>query len=101
MKKEKNEDYCSVPMSIYMLGSVLVGVSSFQYFNNTALRKFTLKTLQNKIIPITTFKDAMTLRFTRQGFINTGYILTRLTSSQSPKSIPKAATVNLHSFILK
>ena len=68
-KKDKNEDYCSVPMSIYMFGLVLVGVSSFRYYNNTALRKFTLKTLQNKIIPITTFKDAISLRFSRQGFI--------------------------------
>ena len=69
MKKDKNEDYCSVPMSIYMLGLVLFGVSSFQYLNNTALRKFTLKTLKNKIIPITTFKDAIIFRFSRQGFI--------------------------------
>ena len=69
MKKDKKEDFCSVPMSIYMLGLILFGVSSFQYFNNTALRKFTMKTLQNKIIPITTFKDAIILRFFRQGFL--------------------------------
>ena len=66
MKKDKNEDFCSVPMSVYILGLILFGVSSFQYFNNKALRKFTLKTLQNKIIP---FKDAIILRLFRQGFV--------------------------------
>ena len=69
IRKDTNEDYCTIPTSIYMLGMVLFGVSSFQYFNNTALRKFTLKTLQNKIIPIAVFKDATILRFFRQGFI--------------------------------
>ena len=68
-KKDKNEDYCSIPMSIYMLGLVLSGVSSFQYFNNTALRRFTLKTLQNKILVITSFKDATIHHFSREGFI--------------------------------
>ena len=56
-------------MSIYMFGLVLLGVSSFQYFNNIALRKFTQKTLQNKIIPIMSFRDATILRFSRERFI--------------------------------
>ena len=56
-------------MSIYMFGLVLLGVSSFQYFNNTALRKFTQKTIQNKIIPIMSFRDATILRFSRERFI--------------------------------
>ena len=69
MKSEK-KDYDSIPMSIYMFGLVLLGVSSFQYFNNIALRKFTQKTLQNKIIPIMSFRDATILRFSRERFIN-------------------------------
>ena len=68
MKYEKR-DYCSIPMSICMFGLVLFGVSSFQYFNNTALRKFTQKTLHNKIIQLTTLRDTIILRFLREGFI--------------------------------
>ena len=56
-------------MSIYVFGLVLFGVSSFQYFNNTALRRFTQKTLHNKIIHWTSFRDTTILRFSREGFI--------------------------------
>ena len=66
MKYEKR-DYCSIPMSICMFGLVLFGVSSFQYFNNTALRKFTKKTLRNKIVLFTSFKDSIILAFSREG----------------------------------
>ena len=66
MKSEKR-DYCSIPMSIYMFGLVLFGVSSFQYFNNTALRKFTQKNLRNKIVLFTSFRDSNILRFSREG----------------------------------
>ena len=93
-KKDKNQDYCSMPTSIYMLGLVLFAVSSFQYFNNTALRRFTLKTLQNKIIVITTFKDATILRFSREGFnmkigIDRGIKNFLLLDKPKSKSIPR------------
>ena len=65
MKYEK-KDHCSIPITIYMFGLVLFGVSSFQYFINTALRRFTQKTLHNKIIHWTSFRDTTILRFSRE-----------------------------------
>ena len=66
MKHEKR-DHCSIPLSIYMFGLVLFGVSSFQYFNNTALRRFTKKTLQNKIVLFMSFRESNIICFSREG----------------------------------
>ena len=99
MNYEKKNN-CCIPMSIYVFGLVLLGVSSFQYFHNTALRKFTKKTFQNKIIPIMSFRDANILRFSRERFIMKMRFVKPVSSSQHVSKCKQTEFNRCYSYVL-
>ena len=48
-EKQTDENFTSVPMSIYLFGVMLTGMSLYPYMSNVALREFAIKLLKNKL----------------------------------------------------
>ena len=48
LSKKTQNDFTSVPLSIYIMGAMFTSISLWPYMTNTALRQFNIKIIKNK-----------------------------------------------------
>ena len=49
LSKKTQNDFTSVPLSIYIMGAMFTSISLWPYMTNAALRQFNIKIIRNKI----------------------------------------------------
>ena len=49
LSKKTQDDFTSVPLSIYLLGAMFTSISLWPYLTNAALRQFNIKIIKNKL----------------------------------------------------